>query len=101
MQFKSPDLERLENLGREARLTTDTIRKLRELFINSLWPETNVRSELVTLVPMLQTLESRWEGVSRMSLTPAGISIAATNIRRKTGQEFDLGIWINLNYAQL
>ena len=56
----------------------------------------DARTELAKLVPELSNAIERWDasGAERMELTTVGVAIAIANIRRKTGQKFDLGEWM-------
>jgi hypothetical protein len=55
-----------------------------------------IDSDIAKVFPELSDAIDRWEvsGAERMELTGVGIAIALANIRRKTGQEFDLADWM-------
>ena len=68
-----------------------------ELQINHLLDRRQVRGFLERLHPAAADVLSFWRDTpaKQTTLTSVGVAIAHANIRRKTGQEFDLSYWIN------
>ena len=94
MRLKAFDFPQLKRLCNSLGVTTETAEKLRGLLAQSLIDDTEVAAELQPLIQRLNGLTETWANLSRVSMTPVGIAIAVSNIRRRTGQETDLEQWL-------
>lgn len=73
--------------------TPTTIRN----FLDITLPDEEIIELAVRLCPEFQRIVDFWENTpaNKMTLTSVGIAIGHANLKRQTGQEFDLDIWIN------
>ena len=73
----------------------DRGRQINDLQRRHLMDSNEVLAYLLTIPGLPQLMEGWNEAhLGQMRLTSVGIAIAHANIRRRTGVEFDLGIWI-------
>jgi len=91
------DEKKLEETAREKGIEESIIGKLKQTYnAQYLMTPEEARAFILKEVPDLEPLLDTW-GNSNMhatTLTSVGIAIAQANFRRKTGESFDLSIWI-------
>jgi hypothetical protein len=96
LQVKDSDLAMPQEMATQLSVSVDEIVKLQQLHKSRLMSPNEVTAYLYEHVLGTAELVRCWETseLCRLSLTSVGTAIAIANIRRRTGQEFDLGIWI-------
>ncbi len=95
-QFDVIDGEELREECQVRGLDDATIRTLLSFQVGHLFDDGQVHKIIKELVPEFTEFMHTWgQSLRRFSLTSVGIAIAHANIRRKTGREFNLNIWIN------
>ncbi|MCG9097415.1 LPO_1073/Vpar_1526 family protein [Laribacter hongkongensis] len=70
--------------------------KAKQLLEAHAMSQQEVKEEISRLCPEMDMLFIAWEktSISKFKLTTVGIAIARANLKRKTGLEIDLGMWI-------
>lgn len=93
LQFDLMSVDEFNKIG----LDSETTKKIIALHNSHLISDEDARELILSWVPDLENLLDIWHksDLYNMSLTSVGIALANANIRRKTNEEFDLGIWIN------
>jgi len=95
-QISALDSDHVRVLGSRHKLDEHRVDELVKAFNASLLPEPEVRRRVISMVPEIETLFEIWDATPMKSftLTSVGMAIGHANLRRKTGEHFDLGIWI-------
>lgn len=77
-------------------LASDVIEKLKAAMKNSRMSAAQALSTVLDRIPEMKLLSEVWENslLNHLTLSGVGIAIAHANVRRVTGVEFDLRIWI-------
>jgi len=77
-------------------LADDICSRVKNLQNSHLMGEAQVKDYVLRAKPESRIMFERWESteLQNMTLTSVGIAIAHANIRRRTGEAFDLSIWM-------
>jgi hypothetical protein len=77
-------------------LGADEAEKLKNLQGRRPVPPAELRAELIAALPWMAQLFDLWDStpIPNLTLTSVGIAIAHANIKKRTGCDFDLSIWI-------
>lgn len=96
LQIATVNDDTLQMMAGQLGATPDEAAKLRGLLTSHLLPADRVRAVVVGIEPGLEILFKVWPEapLHNLNLTSVGIAIGQANARSKTGQQFDLSIWI-------
>lgn len=55
-----------------------------------------IRAELIAALPWMAQLFDLWDStpIKNLTLTSVGIALAHANMKKRTGRDFDLSIWL-------
>lgn len=96
LQLKFENTLELDNYINNSLFDKDTKSKIRHLYDMNLFKGKEIFDYLKSLDSRFVKLYDVWEHsrMRDMNLTSVGISLAQANYRSKTGESFDLGLWI-------
>lgn len=96
LQINALNSETIDKLFSDLGVSEDVATKLRNLHDSKIMSDVEIKEYIIREKPALARLFEVWEGSSmkNMTLTSVGIAIAHGNMRRRTGESFDLTIWI-------
>jgi hypothetical protein len=91
--YESVTRETASELG----IDSSTIDKLLKVQTNHSMNSKEIKDLIISIHPCMKNLYDVWDNsyMKNFTLTSVGIAIGHANIRRVTGNEFDLSIWIN------
>jgi len=86
----------IDSLCQRFGLGTDEAEKLKNLQRRRPVPAAELRAELIAALPWMAQLFELWDStpIPNLTLTSVGMAIAHANIKKRTGRDFDLSIWI-------
>lgn len=86
----------IDRLCQEHGLDADDAERLKNLQGRRPVPPAELRAELIAALPWMAQLFDLWDStpIPNLTLTSVGIAIAHANIKKRTGRDFDLSIWI-------
>jgi len=86
----------LDSACAQFRVDHEKAQKLKELQASKLMPPPKVREYFVGVQPQMTQFFEVWDDtpMKNMTLTSVGIAIAHANIQKRTGETFDLSIWM-------
>lgn len=97
LQVNGIDDAAINRRAKDLGLDNQSLRALHQLHVSSQMNDSTAQKVLVDLVPCFAQLNAVWlnAAMSSLTLTSVGIAIAHANVRRVTGDDSDLSIWIN------
>lgn len=95
-QIKAVNDDVIDNICKNNNFPAEINSKAKQLLEAHAMSQQEVREDIVRLCPEMDMLFKAWEktNISKFTLTTVGIAIARANLKRKTGVEIDLGIWV-------
>jgi len=95
-QVSAMNNETIETESKKKEIDPESVSKLKSVFEQSRMNEDEVKKYLLDNFPKIEILFKVWDDtpLQRLTLTTVGYAIAQANLRRKTGQEVDLSIWV-------
>src|SRR5262249_42975210 len=95
MQFRATHYRDLRQACNSLGINPLLVQKLITLQSSSLLPRENAQALLRPLVPSYDLLQQKWDAISELRLTPAGLAIANANLKVSISRSFDLSTWIH------
>jgi len=95
-QLIQMDEEEMEEATSKKGIEQPIINKLKQTYKQYLMTSEEAKGYLLKTTPDIEPLLNMWgnSAMPEMALTSVGIAIAQANYRRKTGESFELSIWI-------
>jgi hypothetical protein len=96
LQVDAPTPKAIEGMCQRLGLGADEAEKLKNLQGRRPLRRAELRAELIAARPWMAQLFELWDSTSipNLTLTSVGIAIAHAHIKKRTGHDFDLSIWI-------
>lgn len=96
LQIRAVDEPTIYAIANQLGIESSVVNKLIEVQKKHTMNEKEVKDYSVSVHPCMKDLYDVWDNSSmkNMTLTSVGIAIAHANIRRVTGEQYDLSIWI-------
>ena len=96
LQIRAIDEPTIHTIASQRGIESSAVNKLIEVQKKHTMNEKEVKDYSVSAHPCMKDLYDVWDNSSmkNMTLTSVGIAIAHANIRRVTGEQYDLSIWI-------
>ncbi|MDQ6469482.1 hypothetical protein RB619_02420 [Flavobacterium sp. LHD-80] len=95
-QFNAMNESILEKKTNDIKMNNNNIQSFKSLFNDSTMSWQQANKYLIELEPKLETLINLWKEsyICTMNVTSVGIMLAVTNLKRKTGIDINVDIWI-------
>lgn len=95
-QIKAINNNALDKICNGKNFQAATIQKAKQLLEAHTMSQQEVKDDILRLCPEMVRLFEAWEktNISKFTLTTVGISIARANLKRRTGVEINLEIWV-------
>lgn len=97
LQISAVDESTIREIASPLGIESSTIDKLIQVQKNHMMNDKEVKDYSISAHTCMKDLYDVWDNsyMKNLTLTSVGIAIGHANIRRVTGDEFDLSIWIN------
>lgn len=96
LQVNALDDNDIDSKCEQLNIEPDKAQKLNQLQVSKAMPNDKLRDYLIGIRPQMAHLFEVWNDtpMKYMTLTSVGIAIAHANVKKQTGETFDLSIWI-------
>jgi hypothetical protein len=96
LQVNAIDEEFLDELSQRLGIEADKAYKLKLLLRHKVMPSDMLRQHMISVRPRMAQYFELWDEalMRNFTLTSVGIAIAHANIKRKTGEDFNLSTWM-------